>query len=228
MPLTIKKWLLLALMLLTAGLGATLKPTIFLADELPLIDLKAMVPTAFGDWQELPQSMSQIIDPQQKETLERVYSETLRRVYVNAQGYRIMLLVAYGKNQSTGLELHLPEVCYPAQGFMLTNRRKTNLRIMGRQLQSTQLETVLGQRYEPVTFWTAIGDTVTYGSIQKRLVELRYAIAGRIPDGILVRVSSIDHETKQAYAMQSLFANEMIAAIAPNHRHRFVGSFEQQ
>jgi EpsI family protein len=227
MALSIKKWLLLALMLLSAGLGASLKPTIFLADELPTIVLSTMVPTAFGDWKEIPQTMTQIVDPQQRETLERIYSETLNRTYVNAQGYRVMLSLAYGKNQSKGLELHSPEVCYPAQGFMLTNRKKSELQIQGKPLQSTRLETNLGQRYEPVTFWTAIGDTVTYGSMQKRLVELRYAMTGRIPDGILVRVSSIDRETEQAYAMQTRFANEMIAAIAPESRHRFVGSLPQ-
>jgi hypothetical protein len=64
--------------------------------------------------------------------------------------------------------------------------------------------------------------------MQKRLLEFRYAITGRIPDGFLVRVSSIDRETQQAYAMQMRFANEMIAAIAPEHRQRFVGSFQQQ
>ena len=64
MALSIKKWLLLALMLLSAGLGASLKPTIYLADELPTVNLSAMVPIAFGDWKEIPQTMTQIVDPQ--------------------------------------------------------------------------------------------------------------------------------------------------------------------
>jgi EpsI family protein len=228
MALSIKKWLLLALMLLSAGLGAALRPTLFLADELPPVDLKTMIPSSFGEWQELPHAMTQIVNPQQREILERIYSETLSRTYTNAEGYRVMLSVAYGKNQSKGLELHSPEVCYPAQGFMLTNRKKVELEIMGTQLQSTRLETTLGQRFEPVTFWTAIGDAVPYGTFQKRLVELRFAMTGRIPDGILVRVSSIDPQTEQAYAMQTRFANAMIAAIAPEHRSRFVGKPVQQ
>ena len=228
MSLTIKKWLLLALMLLSAGLGASLRPTIFIADELPAVDLKTMIPSTFGDWQEQPETMTQIVDPQQRETLERIYSQTLSRTYANAQGYRIMLSIAYGKNQNKSLELHSPEVCYPAQGFMLTNRNKAELQILGKPLQSTRLETHLGQRFEPVTFWTAIGDTVTSGLMQKRLLEFRYAITGRIPDGFLVRVSSIDRETEQAYAMQTSFANEMIAAIAPEHRQRFVGTLQQK
>jgi EpsI family protein len=227
MSLPFKKWLLLALMLLSAGLGASLRPTIFLADELPPVDLKAMIPSAFGEWQEMPLTMTQIVDPQQKETLERIYSQTLSRTYANAQGYRIMLSIAYGKNQNKGLELHSPEVCYPAQGFILTDREKAQLQILGKPIQTTRIKTHLGQRYEPVTFWTAIGDTVTSGTMQKRLLEFRYAVTGRIPDGFLVRLSSIDRETEQAYAMQTQFANQMIAAIAPENRSRFVGRLQQ-
>ena len=223
MSLSIKKWLLLALMLLSAGLGATLRPTLFLADELPQVNLNAMVPTAFGDWRELPGTVMQIIDPQQQETLERIYTETLTRTYVNSQGYRIMLSIAYGKNQNKGLELHSPEVCYPAQGFTLTDREKTTLNILGQSIPSTRIQTHMGQRFEPVTFWTAIGDTVTSSTMQKRGVEFQYALTRRIPDGFLVRVSSIDREADKAYAIQAQFANAMIAAIQPEHRHRFVG-----
>jgi EpsI family protein len=224
MNLRTKQWILLGLMLLSAGLGAALKPTIFLSDELPPVHLEEMVPKAFGEWQELPLTMTQIINPQQQETLELIYSETLSRSYVNAQGYRVMLSIAYGKNQNKALELHSPEVCYPAQGFSLHDRRKTNLNILGKDIQAIQLETNLGQRYEPVTFWNAIGATVTSGTLQKRMVEFRYAMTRRIPDGILVRVSSIDKETANAYAMQTRFANDLIQAIAPQNRARFVGT----
>lgn len=226
MRLSIKKWLLLALMLLSASLGAALRPTLFLADELPTVKLSTMVPTAFGDWRELPGTFAQIIDPQQKETLERIYSETLTRTYVNSQGYRIMLSIAYGKNQNKGLELHSPEVCYPAQGFTLTGREKTNLNILGQSIPSTRIQTTLGQRFEPVTFWTAIGDTVTTSTLQKRMVEFKYAMTRRIPDGFLVRVSSIDRDTDAAYSIQTEFANAMIAAIRPEDQRRFVGEFQ--
>ena len=57
----------------------------------------------------------------------------------------------------------------------------------------------------------------------KRLTEMRYAMAGRIPDGMLVRISSIDKNTDNAYAIQNQFASEMIEAIAPEHRNRFAG-----
>jgi EpsI family protein len=221
-----KNIVLLVLMLLSAGLGAALRPTIFLADERPPIDLKAMVPTAFGNWQEQLDMSARIIDPQQQQTLDRIYSQTLTRTYINNQGYRIMLSIAYGKNQSKSMELHSPEVCYPAQGFAVEDKQKTTLNLLGKPIAATRLETNLGQRHEPVTYWNVIGSNVTTSLLDKRLTDLRYTLTGRIPDGILVRVSSIDKATDNAYAVQRQFAAELMQAIAPENRNRFMGEIK--
>lgn len=223
MTLFIKNAVLLALMLLSAGLAIALRPTIILADELPPINLKTMVPTAFGNWQEQLNVSAQIVDPQQKQMLEKIYSETLTRTYVNNEGYRIMLSIAYGKNQSGDLQLHKPEICYPAQGFAVKGKQPGELDLLGKPIPATRLEANLGQRFEPITYWTVVGDQVTSSMTDKRLTEMRYAMAGRIPDGMLVRISSIDKNTDNAYAIQNQFASEMIEAIAPEHRNRFAG-----
>ena len=223
MTLSAKNTVLLALMLLSACLAIALRPTIILADELPPINLKTMVPTAFGNWQEQLNVSAQIVDPQQKQMLDKIYSETLSRTYVNSQGYRIMLSIAYGKNQSGDLQLHKPEVCYPAQGFSMLSKQPGKLDLLGKPIPATRLEANLGQRFEPITYWTVVGDQVTSSMTDKRLTEMRYAMAGRIPDGMLVRISSIDKNTDNAYAIQNQFASEMIEAIAPEHRNRFAG-----
>lgn len=224
MRISARNLVVMAMMLLSAGLGAALRPKIFTADERPPIDLKAMVPTSFGDWQEQLNVTAQIIDPTQKETLDRIYSQILTRTFVNSQGYRVMLSLAYGKNQSKSLELHLPDVCYPAQGFSVADTKKSRLHILGKSVPITRLETNLGQRYEPVTYWTLVGDTITKSALEKRLVEIRYAVTGRIPDGILVRVSSIDRNPENAFAIQQRFATELIQYISPEDRNRFVGT----
>ncbi|TSA13920.1 MAG: EpsI family protein [Comamonadaceae bacterium] len=223
MEMRAKSIVMLALMLFAAFLGAALRPTIILADELAPINLKTMVPIAFGDWQEQPNASVQIIDPQQKETLERIYSETLSRTYVSSHGDRIMLSIAYGKNQSKALELHVPEICYPAQGFALLHKRKFLLNLSGNSILATRLQTNLDQRFEPVTYWTVVGDQITTNALEKRLTEMRYAMHGQIPDGMLVRVSSIDKNSDKAYALQSSFARDLIQAISPDHRSRFAG-----
>lgn len=220
---TFKSLVLLALMLISAGLGMRLRPTISIANDLPPIDLEAMVPTAFGNWQDQPNFSNQIVDPQQKQVLDKIYSQTLSRAYVNPDGYRIMLSIAYGKNQSGTLQMHKPEICYPAQGFALASNKPGKLDLLGRPIAASRLETSLGQRFEPVTYWTVVGDHVTSTMTDKRLTEVRYAMRGRIPDGMLVRISSIDKDTASAHTIQSQFANAMIQAIAPEDRSRFAG-----
>ena len=223
MKLSLPNIVLLLLMLLSAGMASALRPTISLADERTPINLKAMVPTAFGDWQEQLNMSAAIVDPTQKELLDKIYSETLTRTYVNRAGYRIMLSIAYGKNQSDALQLHKPEVCYPAQGFALLAKQAGSLDLLGKPIAATRLQTRLGLRVEPITYWTVVGDHVTTGGIDKKLTEMRYAMTGRIPDGMLVRVSSIDPANDNAYAMQSQFSNQMLQAIAPDLRNRFAG-----
>ncbi|HSX92411.1 MAG TPA: exosortase-associated EpsI family protein, partial [Hydrogenophaga sp.] len=53
--------------------------------------------------------------------------------------------------------------------------------------------------------------------------ELRYGLRGRIPDGMLVRVSSIDRDTAKAHQVQADFANALVGAIDPAVRARFAG-----
>jgi EpsI family protein len=223
MKLPIKNIILLVLMLVSAGLGTQLRLTIAIADELPPIDLKAMVPTAFGNWQEQVNFSNQIVDPNQKQMLEEIYSQTLSRTYINPNGYRIMLSIAYGKNQRRKLQLHRPEVCYPAQGFALFSNKPGKIELNGQSIAVTLLETSLGQRFEPLTYWAVVGDKVTANQNEKRLAEVGYAMRGRIPDGMIVRISSIDKDTASAYAIQRQFAIALIQAIAPEHRGRFAG-----
>ncbi len=223
MKLPIKNIVLLVLMLLSAALAAAMRPTISLADERPPIDLAAMVPGAFGDWHEEVNLSNQLVNPQQKTLIDKIYSQTLSRNYINRQGYRIMLSIAYGKNQSDALQLHKPEICYPSQGFMLLSKDTGTLDLLGKPITAVRLQTKLGQRLEPITYWTMVGDHVTKGGIDKKLTEMRYALQGKIPDGMLVRVSSIDPGTQNAYQLQNEFAVAMVEAIAPEQRNRFAG-----
>src|SRR6185295_11767480 len=84
----------------------------------PKYVLEQVVPAQIGEWRLLPQD-GQVVNPQTKELLDKLYSQLLSRTYVNASGYRVMLALAYGDDQRGDLQAHKPEVCYPAQGFAL-------------------------------------------------------------------------------------------------------------
>ncbi len=227
---TMNHWLrnviLLVLMLAASGLAVALCPTHKIADQGPKIELETMIPRAFGDWREEQQSSAQIVDPQTKEMIEKIYNQTLTRTYANANGYRIMLSIAYGNDQSDSMQMHKPEVCYPAQGFTLHNKQTGNLTVANGLIPVTRILTSLGQRSEPVTYWTTIGDRVVQGGVNKKIIEMSYGLTGKIPDGMLIRVSSIDAEAEKAYEIQNRFSAQMIGALAPENRQRFTGNLQ--
>jgi EpsI family protein len=223
MNIWLRNFTLLALMLVTSGLTLALHPTHKISEQGPAIDLEVMIPRTFDKWREEQSRSVQIVDPQQKEMIDRIYTQTLSRTYVNADGYRIMLSMAYGDDQRDGMQMHYPEVCYPAQGFVLEDRQNGILTTTSGSISVTRILTSLGRRIEPVTYWTTVGDQVFQGSIQKKLTEMRYGLDGKIPDGMLIRISSIDDNTSNAYERQSQFANQMLEALAPESRKRLNG-----
>ena len=224
MNIWLRNIILLVLMLAASGLALALRPSHKIADQGPKVDLEAMIPRAFGDWREVKQSSAQIVDPQQQESINEIYNQTLSRTYINDAGYRIMLSLAYGGEQSSSLQVHKPDVCYPAQGFTLENKETGSLAFNNGSISLTRILTSLGQRIEPVTYWTTIGDKVVQSRFNRKLIEISYGLTGKIADGMLVRVSSIDPDSHKAYEIQDRFALQMLEALAPENRQRLTGN----
>jgi EpsI family protein len=218
------RWLLLALMVATAATTLAMRPTRNVADTHEPVELSTLVPRQFGGWTELPNPYTQVIDPQQQESLDRIYSQSLSRTYVDARGYRVMLSLVYGKTQRGNLQLHHPEICYPAQGFEVLSNRTGELTTPFGAIAVRRLETRLGpQRIEPVTYWAMVGDRVVLDSTRRKLVELRYGLRGYLVDGMLFRISSVDASSPRAFENQSAFVADLLNALPPERRHLLAG-----
>ena len=187
------------------------------------IALDTAVPKAFGDWSELPETGAQVVNPQTQELLDKLYSQLLTRTYVNKDGYRIMLSMAYGDDQRGGLQAHRPEVCYPAQGFKLGKVEDGPLPTAFGNIDVRRISTTYGQRNEPVTYWLTVGDQVIKSKFDKRIAEIRLGLTGQIPDGLLFRVSSIDNDDARGFAMQQKFAADMMSAVPAHTRKQLSG-----
>jgi EpsI family protein len=98
------------------------------------------------------------------------------------------------------------------------------LKFDDRSIPVSRATTRLGGRNEPLTYWIINGDQVI-GSrgFDGRIVQLQYTLRGKIPDGMLVRVSSIDTNAQRAFDTQDRFAREMVKALDPAFRIRIVG-----
>jgi EpsI family protein len=229
MNLWLKNLIFLVLMLAASGFAMVLRPSHKITDQGAKVDLEILIPRTFGDWREEKQPSAQIIDPQQKEMIDKIYSQTLTRTYVNSiNGYKIMLSIAYRDDQRDSLKMHYPEVCYPAQGFEVISNRSDVLSLEQRSIPVRRLETQLGQqRHEPVTYWAVIGEIPIRGGTDKKLAEMRYGMIGQIPDGLLFRISSIDPETDQAFEYHERFALALLHAVKLDWRSRFFGKTRQ-
>lgn len=188
------------------------------------LDLERLVPSAFGDWSIDPTVVPIAPTPDVQAKLDRIYSRTLSRAYVNSRGEQMMLTVAYGGDQSDALKAHRQEVCYTAQGFTIHALHAGSLAVAGRDVPVTRMLAVRGERSEPVTYWFTMGDRVVRGRLERLRVQLASGLAGRVPDGMLVRVSNISSDLPSAFEAQQAFIGALVAAMPASEAARFVGA----
>jgi EpsI family protein len=216
---------LIALVLMVAAFAAAhaWRPTANLADTRPRVDLEAMFPKAFGVWVVDERVPVQLVSPDTAAMLAKIYNQTLSRTYVNSTGDRIMLSVAYGGDQSDATRAHRPEVCYPAQGFQIVSSDTTVLQAADISFGVRRLVAKLGGRIEPITYWVVVGNQVALSGTQQKFAQLGYTTRGVVPDGMLVRVSSIDANSERAYALQQAFLGQLAQALRPEVRPQIMG-----
>ena len=53
---------------------------------------------------------------------------------------------------------------------------------------------------------------------------MSYGLSGKIPDGMLIRISSIDPGTANAYEVQAQFAEQMLHALKPEYQKKLSGN----
>ncbi len=211
-------------MLVAAGLAVALTPRLKLADQGQTIRLEAMIPKQFGEW-ELEETMaSLIVSPDVQALLDSIYSQTLTRNYVNDKGERIMLSIAYGNDQSYSTQVHRPEMCYPAQGFEIKSMSKGSIDFSGAKLPVMKLVATQGLRIEPITYWVMIGGSAVRGNMEQHFARLRYGLTGKIPYGLVVRVSTISANESQSYRTQEQFVRDMLGAVPKQYRKVLTGS----
>lgn len=221
--LVLRSFAVLALCVLASLLAWWLRPT----KEIAVFSqsrLESVVPAQFGDWKIDPYVRPVIPDPSLLNAMSRIYSETLARTYVNGQGQRIMLSLAYGRRQNDTMRLHQPEGCYTGQGFGVRQLGQGRLDLGGRAMPVTRLHATLGSREEPVTYWMVVGGEHAVTQMQMKFAQLHFGLRGYVPDGLLFRVSSIGTDSAAGFALQDQFVRDLLSAVPPEARAGLTGS----
>ena len=95
-----------------------------------------------------------------------------------------MLSVAYTRDQSdnAGKQAHLPEICYPAQGFNISFRQPIDLETTYGVISATRLVAHAGARIEPITYWITVGEKAGNSNLKRKLKQLEYGFRGLVAD----------------------------------------------
>lgn len=214
-----------ALMFATALGAYALKPTERVAEQKPKIDLATQIPLAFGDWKLDNLIIPILPNPEVQASLDALYSSTLARSYINSAGNRVMLTIAYGSDQSSeATSVHRPEFCYSAQGFKVSDAGQSVLNIGSRNIKVQQLVGVLGNRYEPITYWITLDETATLPGLDRKLAQIRYGLQNKIPDGLLFRVSTVNLKNEESFALQKSFLTDLEKSMSPQFASRYFGN----
>lgn len=186
-------------------------------------EIADLVPTKVGDWHDMP-SNAFVLPKTEGGLAERLYSQTISRLYGSPTNIPIMLVVAYGDLQSDLLQLHRPESCYTAVGFQISSSSVAAVNLgPGAALPVRELTATSDSRIEPIVYWTRIGDALPTDGSQQRSMKLQQSFAGIIPDGILVRISTVAESTPEVFAALREFARELMLAIPAANRPVLIG-----
>lgn len=209
-----------ALLALTAA-AVVLKPRRSF-DPPPEKFLDGAVPQVIGGWRYV--TASGLIVPPEDELSSRLYDQVLTRVYENADGLQLGLLIAYGSAQNASLQLHRPENCYPPQGFTLGPRRAVPLPLGRTAGTASYLEAQRDGTTEQVLYWTRIDQTFTTDNAGDRGALVAANLRGYLPDGVLVRLSTRTADAGAALERLRDFNERMLAGVSGAGRRLLLGA----
>ena len=182
--------------------AAALTPRAEVARSRPLAE---RIPERFGDWIAEPQSVDPVVlvpgaalEPADAAESSS-YDDVLMRTYRRGDGAHVMAAFAYGRRQTQELKIHRPELCYHAQGFDVSPLGERAVRLdADRSVESLALLTRNRSRIEVVTYWIRVGERVAKGPWDIRWTIFSAGLQGQVPDGLLVRASSLAGSTRDA------------------------------
>ena len=184
-----------------------------------------VVPTAFGHW-----TSQDVGDPYAvngPESLSsKLYNELVTRQYADGgPGAPILALFAYGRHQSDELQLHRPEVCYPAFGYEVVRNEPLPLKIGGiATVPARRLAAQAEDRRDSIIYWSRMGELIPQDSRQQRMVRLKIAMRGILPDGLLCRFSMTGDTPQQNWRQMEAFIDSLVLAVAPDERKVLIGT----
>ena len=179
--------------------------------------LDHLIPLKVGEWRF--QEASGLVLPPPDQMAQLLYDEQLTRTYQSDVDLSVMLLMAYGSSQGGMLQIHRPETCYPASGFRLTDTVEDTMPVgKGRSVPVRRFTATSDTREEQVLYWTRIGQALPVSWAEQRMAVVRSNLHGYVPDGLLVRLSTISGDVKNAQDTLQRFVAVLLQDLGDRQR----------
>lgn len=185
-------------------------------DALGKRKLEDIIPKKIGEWEFA--TASGLVTAPEDQLSKLLYSQLFTRVYVSPGKPSIMMLVAQSASQTGVLQIHRPEVCYPAGGYTLSPVVEFDMPLRQGRLRTNQLTASADGTSEHIVYWTRIGQHMPISWAEQRLAVAGDNLRGIVPDAVLARIS-ISHASRDiAMAEITAFTRTLIDALPERDR----------
>ena len=182
------------------------------------VDLGAVLPVAFADWEAVPNV--QMILPAEYTNIE--IGAVHYTAYQDRYGRIIAVVLAHGDAGDDTLRLHLPENCYTAQGFTIEDKSVHAVSLASRDVKVIGLEARSAQREEYVSYILRSGSQFITKPIDFEAGKITHRSRGQ-SDGVLLRLSSagFDHDAAE---MHERFLADLLEVLSLEDRKLLLGA----
>ena len=185
-------------------------------------NLSDVIPQKVGPWAAI--DGGPVVLPEQ-EGAASVYDQVLTRSFAAPGQPVVVLLIAYGGAQSGLMKVHRPNVCYETNGFKIGPLSRADLHLKdGRTVPGESFIATRSDRIEQVLFWTRIGAGFPISLDEQRWMTLQEGFKGLIPDGVLVRMSTIGADPVASRKALDTFASALVEESGSRAQTLLVGA----
>ena len=190
------------------------------------VDIESNTPASVGKWRQVPSASIQVGLSTTTNDINQPYDQTVMKTFTDGDGHVIYLALAWGRHQRQEVKIHRPELCYPAQGMAVESIKSINFPlsapgqgpISGKRLITSKG----GGQVELVSYWIRIGSSYSSSAWQTRMHIMQEGLAGKVTDGILVRVSqrvARDQNFEDVFARQEQFIADFYKSSPAQLQH---------
>jgi EpsI family protein len=184
--------------------------------------LARIIPETIGQYRTA--TAANLAVPPESEISKHLYDQVLTRIYAAPDAPPITLVIAYGGAQNSQLSIHRPEICYTWAGYQVGPAR--HVAIVGNVpplASAAFLTATRGDNVEQIYFWMRIGDKFPTTPMREKIDLALANLQGRLPEGVLVRISMLSVESESALQKLSAFNHDLIASLGTEGRALLLG-----